>query len=82
MTKYPSEIFQDIDGAYSAKRTAFFIFVVLIAACFPVVLAVHDRATLDYLHQGMATLADLVKWIGALIATEQMTKFAGRKAAP
>ncbi|HEV2650116.1 MAG TPA: hypothetical protein VGU69_02565 [Rhizomicrobium sp.] len=82
MTKYFSEIFQDIDGGYSAKRTAFFIFVLLIVAGFPMALAVHDHATLDYLRQGMATLADLIKWMGALIASEQMTKFAGRKAAP
>ncbi len=82
MTKFFSEIFQDIDGGYSAKRTAFFIFVALIVAGFPMALAVHDHATLDYLRQGMATLADLIKWIGALIASEQMTKFAGRKAAP
>jgi hypothetical protein len=43
---------------------------------------VHDHATLDYLRQGMATPADLVNWLGALIASERMTKFAGRKAAP
>jgi hypothetical protein len=82
MSKYLSEIFQDIDGGYSAKRTAFFIFVLLIVAGFPMALAARDHATLDYLRQGMATLADLVKWMGALIASEQMTKFAGRNAAP
>jgi hypothetical protein len=82
MTNYLSGIFQDIDGAYSAKRTAFFIFVLLIAAGFLAALAVHDAATLDYLRQGLGTLADLVKWLGALIASEQVTKFARGRATP
>lgn len=62
------EIFQDVDDGFSAKRTAFFIFVALIVACVVVTLAVKTIAIPALIWNG---LVDLVKWIGASILGER-----------
>jgi hypothetical protein len=62
------EIFQDVDDGFSAKRTAFFIFVALIVAC--VVVTFFGKALIPpMIWNG---LVDLVKWIGAAILGERV----------
>ena len=74
------QIFQDIDGCYSSKRTAFFIFVILF-----VVLTVllyfrrFDAAAIPLMRDAQDHLTDLIKWLGGFIVSEQVTKFAARR---
>ena len=78
--KFLTEIFQDIDGGYSAKRTAFFVFVALFVA---LTLLVYCRmvpeAVLGFVQGALDKLTDLIKWMGGFIASEQASKFAPRK---
>lgn len=80
--KFLPEIFQDIDGGYSAKRTAFFLFIVVFIV---LTLAVFAHAIPDaripVIQSSQDKLVDLIKWIGAFIAGEQLTKFAPSKPA-
>jgi len=75
-----SQIFQDIDGAYSSKRTAFFIFVALFVALTAALLFKTVPAPALGVIQGTQDkLVDLIKWIGGFIMGEQATKFAGKR---
>lgn len=78
--KFFPEIFQDIDGGYSAKRTAFFIFVALFVM---IALLLYFRAVpkdaIPLMQGTQDRLTDLIKWIGGFIAGEQATKFAPKK---
>jgi hypothetical protein len=62
------EIFQDVDDGFSAKRTAFFIFVALIVACV-IATVIGHTAIPALIWNG---LVDLVKWIGAAILGERV----------
>ena len=61
------EIFQDVDDGFSAKRTAFFIFIALLVMC--VIMAVFWKAAIPAMILG--GLVDLIKWIGAAILGER-----------
>lgn len=78
--KFLPEIFQDIDGSFSAKRTAFFIFIVMLMIL-TLMLFVHTvpEARIPAIQSSQDKLVDLIKWIGAFIAGEQLTKFAPNK---
>lgn len=75
--KFFSEIFQDVDGGYSAKRTAFFLliflFVVVILAGYFQTIPAPMTA---YMQGALDKITELIKWIGGFIAGEQATKFA------
>lgn len=80
MRNFFSQIFQDVDGGYSAKRTAFFLFI----AAFLLLIggvALHQvpDGALEFVKGAIEKLQDLIKWMGALIASEQLTKFAPAK---
>lgn len=92
MKNFFKEIFQDIDGGFSMKRIVAFILLILIVAI--VLYVAHygvaaqlasktinaiPSATLDFLRNALEKLLDGLKWIVALIATEQATKFAPGK---
>ena len=67
------EIFQDIDGGYSAKRMVLFVllFVFLILVSAEVIFnAGIGQNILD-------SVTDLIKWMGGFVASEQVTKFSG-----
>lgn len=62
------EIFQDVDDGFSAKRTGFFAFIILLTIC--VLGAVFLKVNVpDTIFNG---LVDLIKWIGAAILGERM----------
>lgn len=86
---FVKEIFQDIDGGFSMKRTIAIILLILIVAI--VLYVAHygiaaqlgtksitaiPAATLDFLRNALERLLDGLKWVVALIASEQASKFA------
>ena len=74
------QIFQDIDGHYSSKRTAFFIFVALFVVIAVLVdLKAVDLAAVPILTATEDHLTELIKWLGGFIVGEQAAKFAPRK---
>jgi hypothetical protein len=76
------EIFQDVDGHYSSKRTAFFIFVGLFVAIAVLVnLKAVDLAAVPILTATEDHLTELIKWLGGFILGEQAAKFAAPKEA-
>lgn len=92
MRNFLKEIFQDIDGGFSMKRTIALILLVTIVAIVLYVahygIAVQmgtktinaiPAATLDFLRNALEHLLDGLKWVVALIATEQASKFAPAK---
>ena len=75
---FVTQIFQDIDGAYSAKRTAFFVFVFLFVI---VTLGIHFyRDEASFLNSALDKITDVIKWLGGFIVAEQGTKFARKDA--
>lgn len=75
--KFISEIFQDDEGGYSAKRTAFFIFIFIfvvfiiggtIAAW---VAGAIPTAVIAFIQSVLDKLVDLIKWTGGFIAAEK-----------
>jgi hypothetical protein len=77
--KWLQEIFQDIDGGYSAKRTAFFIFIFLFVILVIVILfRPVDAKALDFLHDVLDKVTDLIKWLGGFIVAERVQLF-GKK---
>jgi len=76
------QIFQDIDGCYSSKRAAFFVFVALFVGI-AVLLCFHavDAAAVPVLQASQDRAADLIKWLGGFIVSEQAVKFAPKREA-
>lgn len=69
------QIFQDIDGSYSSKRTAFFIFIFLFVAisCLTYLDAVPVNK-IAFAQSSLDKLSDLIKWLGGFIVAEHATK--------
>ncbi len=82
--KFTSEIFQDVDGGFSMKRTLLFVF----AVCFVVitVYVVHygvavrvgqktvfaiPQETLSFLQGVLDKCIDAIKWLGGMILAER-----------
>jgi hypothetical protein len=81
MSKFIVEIFQDVDGGFSAKRTAFFIMVALFVAMFATVhFVAYSPAQLAWLQTGLDRVTDLIKWLGGFICAERVTAFAPKGA--
>ena len=74
------QIFQDIDGCYSSKRVAFFIFVMLFVGI-AALLCLHavDAAVLPLLQAIQDHVTELIKWLGGFIVSEQAVKFAPKR---
>ena len=74
------EVMEDVDGCYSTKRLAFFV--VLGVVCLAMLLVVFHAVSKDvagFLSDAMGKLLDFEKYLGAFIASEQITKFAPKK---
>jgi ABC-type Fe3+ transport system permease subunit len=75
--KFLAEIFQDIDGSYSSKRTAFFVLLMLFVV---IAVAMFFRAVpkdaVPLMQGTQDKLTELIKWIGGFIVGEQASKFA------
>lgn len=67
LRSFIKEIFQDVDDGFSSKRTAFFVFILLLAAC--VIAAVFWKVGVPAMIWN--GLVDLIKWIGAAILGER-----------
>lgn len=74
--KFFAEIFQDIDGSFSAKRTVLFVFVLLFVAL-TVAVYFHQvgKDALGFIQGALDKITDLIKWMGGFVAAEQATKF-------
>lgn len=71
--KFFSEIFQDVDGGYSAKRTAFFILLLaFIAIASGVYLKAFDQGVLTFMQGVLDKITDLIKWLGGFIVAERV----------
>lgn len=83
MKKFFSEIFQDIDGGYSAKRTAFLMFALGFMVLSGALLLHGVPASMMELAKGTQDkLVELLKWVGGFIMGEQATKFAPKDKTP
>jgi len=73
---YLAQIFQDVSGAPSSKRWALFLFILLF---FIITILVYFKAveptTIPFLQSTQDKLADIIKFFGAYVASEQVTKF-------
>lgn len=78
--KFIAEIFQDVDGGYSAKRTAFFLLLIaflLIAG--GVYFRAVDAAALGFLSGVLDKIKELLTWLGGFIVIERAPQLMGRK---
>jgi hypothetical protein len=81
--KYLREVFQDIDGAYSFKRSAFLIvLLLLIVVTVAPMLRDFSNDVLAYLSKSQETLIALLTWLGGFIVAERAQKFAPGAAPP
>ena len=78
--KFLSEIFQDVDGSFSSKRTDFFVFILLFVGT-TVAVYFHEisKDALGFVSGAMDKCTELIKWLGGFIVAEQATKFAPKK---
>lgn len=77
---YIRQVLQDIDGSYSSKRAAFFVFVLLfVALTVGVLFKAVPRDAVAFVQTTEDKLVDLIKWIGGFIVGEQASKFAPKK---
>jgi len=71
------QIFQDVDGDFSSKRTAFFVFIVLfVFIASAMFFHVLPKDTVPLMQSTQEKITDLIKWIGGFIVAEQGAKFA------
>lgn len=78
--KFLTQVFQDIDGNFSAKRTAFFILIGLLVSVFMTVTFLHLASeTLTFLSGGIDKLTTLIEWLGGFIVAERAQTFAPKK---
>lgn len=71
--KFLSEIFQDIDGGFSMKRSAFALFILLfIVVGMAVIFKAFDSGVLDFLKDLEGKIVDVIKWMGGFIVAERI----------
>lgn len=84
--RFFSEISQDVDGGFSAKRA---VFLVIAVALLLMVLGVYFKAvddrTLNFMDGAMQKFLDFEKWLGGFILAERapqsLASFRGTKTA-
>jgi hypothetical protein len=79
-SRFLAEIFQDVDGGYSAKRTAFFILLALfVSIIFGIGSKAFDKGVLEFMQGALEKIADLLKWLGGFIVAERAPSLTGKK---
>ncbi len=93
--RFVAEIFQDVDGGFSAKRTILFVFVGAFIAIILYVIhygvAVHvnnasasaiPKETLDFLSGALDKLMSGIQWLAVTILGERAPQLFGKKPPP
>ena len=74
---YLAKIFEDVTDNPSSKRWALFLFILLF---FVITILVYfkavDAVNIPFLQSAQDKLTDMIKFFGAFVASEQVTKFA------
>ncbi len=80
MGKFLTDMFQDVDGDYSSKRTAFFFFIFLFTVMVAgIYFKVADPPTLNFLQSALDKVTSIIEWLGGFIVAERAPALGGKK---